>query len=326
MTRNLCTCIHVCAYVSVCTCMCTRMYIHVGICACVQVSMCVRTWIHVCADLVHIYVYIYVRVVCIYACLCTFSVCIYVHVCVSACAHANMYLCMYVCMCVCVMCTCVNACVYSWILISTTHGNYWRVTLAGLDENSIYVSNLLLMYLALYSSFLVYMCLCMCLCMYKHVTVRRFDVMIDDLQKKARKGLSTTCPVWGWKGNSFTFRIAQYLLHCNYYVTKLVNTLVNKMQASLFIDTSYTYLFKVRIFWSRMVEELAKALQTPVAIIKAGWQLFSWVDTNTFLCALFAKERWSLLFIDCIQSMYIRTLSRGIALSLNVQCRERWLE
>ena len=80
-----------------------------------------------------------------------------------------------------VMCTCVNACVYSWALINTTHGNYWHVTLAGLDENSVYVRKqfapyvvgFLFFFLAKFVRMCTYMCkyVCMCVCMCARVYV-----------------------------------------------------------------------------------------------------------------------------------------------------------
>ena len=69
-------------------------------------------------------------------------VCMYVmFACMHACVHLVyvcrcVYLSMYVCDC---MCMCVYVCAYTWVLISTTHGNYWRVTLVGMNENRSYV-------------------------------------------------------------------------------------------------------------------------------------------------------------------------------------------
>ena len=45
----------------------------------------------------------------------------------------------------------------------------------------------------------VHVCMYMCLRMYKHVTVGRFDVMIDDLQKESKKGIKYHVPGMGMK-------------------------------------------------------------------------------------------------------------------------------
>ena len=172
-------CVHACAHACIVH-VHARMYVcmrnvHVCECLCVLVDTnkhytwellaCYTSWLRtaftlaICSLCSWLFILPFLQNV--YVCVCT---CVGMYVCV----HAFMwYVCIHGCTCACA-CMCMhNLCVYM----------------------DVYMYMYVCAYVGTCECVSVHVCMYMCLCMYKHVTVGRFNVMIDDLQKESKKGI-----------------------------------------------------------------------------------------------------------------------------------------